>query len=142
MMRRIPRSAVAPALASRYLEKGHGFHRDARHMTTLTGDFSGNGIAVLCVHAAIAYADALSILAAGRKSKSGDHQDAADFLAGSVPIRTAEDKKALKAFRALLSRKDEVSYADDIIGELGAQEMLDRLDLFAAWAEGRYAALR
>jgi hypothetical protein len=142
MTRRIPFSAVSPELADRYLAKGRGFQRDAAQMATLAGDFSGNGIAVLCVHAAIAYADALAVRAVGRKSKSGDHGDAADFLVGAIPIRAAEDKKALKAFKAVLSRKDEVSYADDIIEELDAQVIMGRLSVFAAWAERRYSALR
>ena len=99
---------------------------------------SGNGVAVLCVHAAIAYGDALAILAAGRKSKSGDHRDAAPFLSSIVPVRTAADKAAIRAFQAILNRKDEVSYADDILDESEAAALLDRLRIFARWAESTF----
>jgi len=68
-------------------------------MAELADEFSGNGIAVLCIHAAIAYGDAIGILAAGKKSKSGDHRDAAPFLASVIPIRTAQDKAAIDRFR-------------------------------------------
>jgi hypothetical protein len=93
---------------------------------------------VLCVHAAIAYGDAIAILAAGRKSKSGDHRDAAPFLSSAVPIRTAADKTAIRAFQAILNRKDEVSYADDILDESEAAALLDRLRIFARWAENTF----
>jgi len=90
---------------------------------------------------AIAYADAVTIRTAGQKSKSGEHRDAATFLASVVAIRTRDDKAALKALQAVLNRKDEVSYADDLVGEFDAREMMARLDTFAAWADRRYAAM-
>jgi hypothetical protein len=140
--RKLPSSAVTSELAAKYLEKGRKFRRDVQAMRAQLNAFSGNGIAVLCIHAAIAYADALTIRAAGRKSKSGDHRDAAAFLASVLSFRTPDDKTAQKAFQALLNRKDEVSYADDLVTDLDAERLLDRLDLFAAWAERRYDALR
>lgn len=128
-------SAVDHSLAAKYLEKALRFKTDAEKMAQLMDEFSGNGVAVLCVHAAIAYGDAIGILAAGKKSKSGDHRDAAAFLASVIPIRTTEDKAALRAFQAILNRKDEVSYADDILDASEAEALLERLGKFAHWAE-------
>lgn len=45
----------------------------------------GNALGILVVHAAIAYADALCIHAAGCKSKSGEHAEVADLLEQVVP---------------------------------------------------------
>lgn len=79
MTRKWPASTVDRSLAGSYLEKAIRFKADAEKMMELADEFSGNGISVLCVHAAIACGDAIAIFAAGRKSKSGDHRDAAPF---------------------------------------------------------------
>jgi hypothetical protein len=101
MTRKHPASTVDRSLAVKYFDKAARFKADAEKMSVLADEFSGNGVAVLCVHAAIAYGDAISILAGGRKSKSGDHRDAAPFLASVIPIRTVEDKAALRAFQTI-----------------------------------------
>lgn len=127
MTRKRPTSSVDRSLAVSYFDKAIKFKADAEKMVELADEFSGNGIAVLCVHAAIAYGDAIAIFAAGRKSKSGDHRDAAPFLASIVPIRSAEDKVAMRAFEVILSRKDEVSYMQDLLSQREAAVLLDKL---------------
>jgi hypothetical protein len=74
MTRKHPASTVDRSLAVKYFDKAARFKADAEKMSVLADEFSGNGVAVLCVHAAIAYGDAISILAGARKSKSGDHR--------------------------------------------------------------------
>ena len=111
-------------------------------MLDLSDEFSGNGVAVLCVHAAIAYGDALAIFSAGKKSKSGDHKDAAPFLASSVKIQTAEDKAAMRAFQTLLGRKDEVSYMQILVNNHEAGVLLEKLQTFARWAEKTFRNLQ
>ncbi len=135
MTRKRPTSSVDRSLAVSYFDKAIKFKTDAEKMVELADEFSGNGIAVLCVHAAIAYGDAIAIFAAGRKSKSGDHRDAALFLASIVPIRSTEDKAAMRAFEVILSRKDEVSYMQDLLSQREAAVLLDKLHSFARWAE-------
>lgn len=142
MTRKYPFSAVDQSLASKYLTKANRFKADAENMAQLSDEFSGAGVAVLCVHAAIAYGDAIAILAAGKKSKSGDHRDAAPFLASVVPIRTTEDKAAIRAFQAILNRKDEVSYTGDILDEAEAAALLHRLRAFARWADKTFQDIR
>jgi hypothetical protein len=142
MTRKLPSSTVDHSLAAKYLTKASRFKADAENMAQLSDEFSGNGVAVLCVHAAIAYADAIAILSAGKKSKSGDHRDAAPFLASVVPIRTTDDKAAIRAFQAILNRKDEVSYADDLLDESEAASLLERLRIFARWADKTFLDLK
>ena len=142
MTRKHPFSAVDPSLASKYLTKAERFKADAENMAELSDEFSGDGVAVLCIHAAIAYGDAIAILAAGRKSKSGDHRDAGPFLASVVPIRTTEDKAAIRAFQSILNRKDEVSYTGDILDQSEATALLDRLSAFARWADKKFQDIR
>ena len=142
MTRTLPFSTVDHSLARKYLDKAIRFHSDAQKMAELMDEFSGNGVAVLCVHAAIAYGDCIGILAAGKKSKSGDHRDAAAFLTSIVSIRTTEDKAAMRAFQAILNRKDEVSYADDILDARAAAALLERLGKFARWADKTFFDLQ
>ena len=142
MTRKHPASTVDRSLAVKYFDKAARFKADAEKMSVLADEFSCNGVAVLCVHAAIAYGDAISILAGGRKSKSGDHRDAAPFLASVIPIRTVEDKAALRAFQTILNRKDAVSYLDDIVDDAEAAALLERLGAFSRWAGKTFADLR
>ena len=142
MTRKYPFSAVDPSLAPKYLTKAERFKADAENMEELADEFSGDGVAVLCIHAAIAYGDAVSIVAAGKKSKSGDHRDAGPFLASVVPIRTSEDKAAIRAFQFILNRKDEVSYTGDILDGSEAAALLDRLRAFARWADKKFRDIR
>lgn len=91
----------------------------------------GNALGILVVHAAIAYADALCIHAAGCKSKSGEHTDAADLLeqvVADVP------EKALKALRAVLAEKDRVSYTGECYTLEEGKRLLKRLSSFVTWA--------
>ena len=57
------------------------------------------------------------------------------FLASVIPIRTVEDKAALRAFQTILNRKDAGSYLDDIVAEAAA--LLERLGAFSRWARIR-----
>ena len=142
MTRKRPASSVDRSLAVSYFHKAVKFKTDAEKMVELADEFSGNGIAVLCVHAAIAYGDAIAIFAAGQKSKSGNHRDAGPFLASVVPIRSSEDKAAMRAFEIILSRKDEVSYMQDLLSQREAVILLDKLHSFARWAEKTFRNLQ
>jgi hypothetical protein len=132
---------VDPSQAGTYLAKARGFRADAETMGGFAGEFSGNGLAVLCVHAAIAYADALAVRARGVKSASGEHTDAVDVLESAVRVHTDADRAAVKALRYVLQRKDEVSYMATLVRPDDAARVLDRLLLFADWAEQRYEQL-
>jgi hypothetical protein len=132
---------VDPSQAGTYLQKARGFRADAEAMAALAGEFSGNGVAVLCVHAAIAYADALAVRARGVKSASGEHTDAVDVLESAIRIHGDADRAAVKALRYVLQRKDEVSYMANLVRPDDAARVLERLLTFADWAERRYEQL-
>jgi hypothetical protein len=124
-----------------YLHKARAFRGDAESMAALSGEFSANGLAVLCVHSAIAYADALSIRASGVKSVSGEHLDAVDVLESAVRIHGAADVAAVKALRYVLQRKDEVSYTATLVRAEDAARVLEKLQQFGDWAESRFEQL-
>jgi len=141
MTRKLKAKRVDHAQAGTYLSKARGFRVDAEAMAALAGEFSGNGLAVLCVHAAIAYSDALAVRAGEVKSASGEHLDAVDLLESVVRIATDGDRAAVKALRYVLQRKDEVSYTSTLVRPEDAERMLERLQQFGDWAERRYEQL-
>lgn len=141
MTRKPPTKRVDRSQATIYLEKARAFRADAENMLELGSDFSGNGIAVMSVHAAIAYSDSISIRARGVKSVSGDHTDAVDVLQSSILVRSMEDKRAINALRYILQRKDEVSYTANLVRADDAHRILEKLASFASWAEARFEQL-
>lgn len=141
MTRRLKTKRADPSHAPSYLHKARGFRADAEAMAALAGEFSGNGLALLCVHAAIAYADALAVRAGGVKSTSGEHLDAVDLLEAVVRVATDADRAAVKALRYVLQRKDEVSYTATLVRSDDATWVLERLQTFGDWAESRHAQL-
>ena len=142
MMRKLRTRRVDRSQAGTYLEKARGFRADAEAMAALADEFSGNGLAVLCVHAAIAYADALSIRSGEVKSVSGEHLDAVDLLESVIRVTAEDDRAAIKALRYVLQRKDEVSYMATLVRGDDALLILERLCRFGDWAERRYAQLQ
>ncbi len=141
MTRKLRTKRVDRAQAGTYLHKARGFRADAEAMAALDGEFSGNGLAVLCVHAAIAYADALVVRGGEVKSASGEHLDAVDLLESVVRVASDADRAAVKALRYVLQRKDEVSYTTTLVRPDDAARVLERLQQFGDWAERRYAQL-
>ena len=141
MTRNLRTKQVDPSQAGTYLAKGRGFRADAETMSEFAGEFSDNGLAVLCVHAAIAYADALAVRARGVKSVSGEHTDAVDVLESAVRVDTDADRAAVKALRYVLQRKDEVSYMATLVRPEDAARVLERLQHFGDRAERRYERL-
>jgi len=139
-MRKLATKRVDRDQAGAYLEKARGFLVDAETMVSLA-EFSGNGVSVVAVHAAIAFADAVGIRAREIKSTGGDHTDAIDVLQNALGRLTDADRAALRDLRYVLQRKDEVSYTANLVSSHDATLILSKLRSFANWAETRYSAL-
>ena len=95
MTRKYPASTVDRSLAARYLTKANRFKVDAENMAQLSDDFSGNGVAVLCVHAAISYGDAIA--ADHLQGSAGARRSAAS---SSRNIRAPSPRQALPCMHA------------------------------------------
>jgi cob(I)alamin adenosyltransferase len=48
----------------------------------------------------------------------------------------------MRAFEVILSRKDEVSYLQDLLSQREAAALLDKLRAFARWAEKTFRILQ
>lgn len=99
-------------------------------------DSFGNAIAVVAVHACIAYNDALSIAWKGIKSTEGDHTRAPDALVFALAHRAPPDR--VRQLRAVLGRKDQVSYQGSYYRVSEAVRLLQDAAGFCRWAEEMY----
>ena len=97
-------------------------------------DSYGNAIAVVAVHACIAYNDALSIAWRGVKSTDGDHARAADTLVFALGHLAAAEQ--VRRLRAVLSRKDEVSYQGSYYRVTEAIRLLQQAVAFCSVGRG------
>lgn len=100
------------------------------------GDSFGNAIAVVAVHACIAYNGALSIAWRGVKSTEGDHVRAADTLVFALGYLALTEQ--VRRLRTFLSQKDQVSYQGSYYRVSEAVRLLEQAAAFCAWADLMY----
>lgn len=128
--------------------QAHKYHRVAGSLlqsaSVLMGlasedDSYGNAIALLAIHAAVSYNDALTISYGEAKSTEGQHVKAADLL---VEALRGFDTKVVAAranqLRAILGSKDRVSYTGTFYRLEDAAQLLRQTSDFAAWADAMY----
>lgn len=104
---------------------------DPRHASTL---------AILSVHAVIAYADSLCVHLAGRKSTSADHRSAVALLRAIMGSRLPATTE--KVLARVLSEKDRLEYQGYVASMGDAQQLFSRAESFATWAESVLTSTR
>jgi len=129
-----PRKVVDAGHSPARLLQARDFHESARSLVTLAQSKSYNSAIALMVMAAIAYSDAITAKAKQVVNKQ-DHQSAARLLREVLGNRLPDKQE--KFFRKLLGCKDEVNYGARSTGFDEAQQLLEELDEFAVWAEGK-----
>jgi hypothetical protein len=132
-VKRGSRKQIDPAQHAKYRRVAGSLLQSARDLSGLSDSAYGNAIAIITVHASIAYSDALSIRFGGFKSSDGDHTRAVDALQDALGTRA--EASMLKKLQRVLGRKDQVSYQGFYFSVLDAQQMLEDLEIFATWAE-------
>jgi hypothetical protein len=139
MTRRTPRKRVDRFQAEKYRRVGASLLESATALETVAAedDRFGNAIAILAIHAAIAYADALSIAYGEVKSGAGDHRAAADVLRDA--LGPSADSRMVGRFGAILASKDRVSYTGTHYTVDDATRLLAEARAFCGWAEELYA---
>jgi hypothetical protein len=137
MVARANRKNVDKAQAEKYRRVGAALLESATALSELATDTDsfGNAIAVVAVHACIAYNDALSIAWKGVKSTEGDHARAADTLVFALGHLAAEQVRRLGT---VLSHNDQVSYQGSYFRVSEAVRLLEQAAAFCAWAERIY----
>jgi len=124
---RVDRSRV-----SGYLSVGRAPHGTARDLAELAESRYGNGMAIVAIHAAIAYTDALTVAYGGVKSTDGDHARAEELLSEVLGPRLPVAERRRR--HAILNAKSHVSYSGAYYTLSDARKVLEKVDAFVAWA--------
>jgi|SRR5271165_3064034 len=91
--------------------------------------------ALLAVHSAIAYNDAVQIKLTGQRSRTQDHTQAVAAIKRACGTAKIEPR-GIEHLRKLLSTKTDVSYGDKEVDNHLADALCVAADRFEAWAEG------
>ncbi|MBI3982054.1 MAG: hypothetical protein HY337_04025 [Gemmatimonadetes bacterium] len=133
-MARVDRAKqVDPAHADMYAEVGRRLLLAGRAMLERGDARHAPALAIVSIHATIAFADAVCIHAAGKKSTSPDHEAAARLLRSVAGQRLP--KPTERTLQRLLGEKNRLEYEGYVATMKEAQELLLRAERFAAWAE-------
>jgi hypothetical protein len=122
---------------------GAGSYRKAAAQFMLAGGLArehgyANAAGVLFVHAAIAYADAVSIHLLGQKSSAQDHQEVVQLLSEAA-ARQKDRDRAVGHLVRLIAEKNRVSYTGDSFRMHEVEALESHARRFQDWAEGRLA---
>jgi hypothetical protein len=90
--------------------------------------------ALLAVHCAIAFNDAVLVKLNGTALHSQDHRQAADVTRRRCMERKLSHE-GLKQYRELLSNKSKISYGDQVITPIEVQRYCAAAERFESWAE-------
>lgn len=127
-----------PSRAAKYLAIGRSLHRNTQELEAISETRYGNGLAIIAIHAAIAYADALTIAFRGIKSQDGDHVRAADVLAHVLgPQR--DHARQVNRLRGILQAKSDASYSGRYYTFEDGKRLVRETTEFIRWAEDMLA---
>jgi hypothetical protein len=105
-------------------------------------DAFGHSSALLGIHGAISYCDALRIGMGSKKLSSEDHGRAASELKSLLDSRRLDQQQGVKHFKLLLSCKTRISYAAERVTKNEIEDIAKRAIRFADWAEETGEALK
>jgi hypothetical protein len=98
--------------------------------------------ALLGIHCALSYGDALRIGMGSSKLPSEDHRNAAKELKFMLVSRNFEKSQGADRLEKLLSKKSRISYAPEATRENEAEDIVKQAHRFAKWAEDTGRKLR
>lgn len=128
--RQSDRKSVARSRSGDYVKVAENFYEGGR----LAREFEyWNAAGVLAIHAAIAYADAITIKVGGVKSSGDDHMAAIDLLRQVVALDEA-GHRAAKHLARMIEQKNLVSYSGEIYARQDVEELWRHLERFRGWA--------
>lgn len=104
--------------------------KDAGEMAFEFGYYNAAG--VLIIHAAIAFADAVTIKLASQKIKGDSHYDVIAFLNEVVPPEN-KSKRSFSHLNKLIDHKNLVSYSGDVYQKGDIEKLKKHFDRFTNW---------
>jgi hypothetical protein len=127
-------STEDPSRAAKYQAIGRSLHRNSQELDAISETRYGNGLAIIAIHAAIAYTDAITIAYRGIKSQDGDHARAADVLAHALGQNRAAVAQ-VNRLRGILQAKSDVSYSGQYYTLEEGRRIARETTEFIRWAE-------
>ena len=125
--------------SAKYLAIGRSLYRNSQELEAISESRYGNGLAIIAIHAAIAYTDALTIAYRGIKSQDGDHARAADVLAHALG-HGQEHAGHVSRLRGILQAKSDASYSGRYYTLDDGRRIVREVANFIRWAEDMLAA--
>ena len=121
--------------SAKYQSVGRALLQTARDLDTMGEPKYGNGLAIIAIHAAIAYTDALTVAFRELKSTDGEHLQAADLLVHA--LGRSADADQVRRLQRILGAKSHASYSGNYYTLDDGREILQDLERYTAWAEER-----
>lgn len=118
--------------AARYQQVGQALLKTANDLEALADPRYGNALAIIAIHAAIAFTDALTVRYRELKSTDGDHTRAADLLAHAMGHRADADQ--VKRLRGILNAKSSASYSGNFYTLADGLRVLADTRIYAEWS--------
>jgi hypothetical protein len=117
-----------------YLSRARDF---LKGMTLLKDDLAefNYSSALLGIHGAISYCDALRIGLGGKSVSSENHKSAARELRVLLTSRKYNDKQGIERLQNLLSYKGLIAYSIERVSEKDIKSIIQQAERFALWAE-------
>ena len=120
-----------------YLTKARDFLKGMNLPEDLAESECRYSSALLAIHCAISYSDALRVGLGEKLSElaSGDHRAAASRLEKLLNQRKYDKRQGVKHLERLVGKKNSVAYTPDVLTEEEVKAMIERAQRFSAWAD-------
>ncbi len=126
--------------SARYQGFGRALLRTARDLDMMGEPKYGNGLAIIAVHAAIAYTDALTVAFREIKSTDGEHLQAAQVLVHALGHRA--EAEPVRWLKRIVGAKSHASYSGSYYTLEDGRGILREMERFVEWAEDRLTERR
>jgi hypothetical protein len=130
MTKRRGRKSIDRSRCNEYSQVAEHFHDAAKDAMILE---YWTAAAVLIVHAAIAFADAVCIKFSGQRSVGESHEETITMLE-SIIAGGEEKSRAINHLRRIIEKKTQVSYMGELYSSSDAKELMRQLVRFREWA--------
>ncbi len=118
--------------AARYHAVGDALLKTASDLGALADPRYGNALAIIAIHAAIAFTDALTVTYRELKSTDGDHTRAADLLVHAMGHKA--DAGQVRRLRGILNAKSSASYSGNFYTLADGLRVLVDTRVYAEWS--------
>lgn len=132
---------MAAVLVQRYLNRARDFLKGMDLLKDDLNEFRSSS-ALLGIHCAISYSDALRTGMGCTDVSLDDHRSAASDLKSRLAVRRFEKLHGANHLERLISKKSWIAYATDATTEGEIEDIVKRADRFASWAEETGKALK